>query len=461
MLEVQKTRTALIATLVGSLLLFELALAAPIAPNNLKQLRELFGQGSGVAAVDIDSNEVLFSFNDTQPLKPASVQKVILSGALLKNFQLDHKFSTDIFAVRNGEIVKQLVVRGYGDPALRIEELWLLARKIKRIGIKQIGELIVDDAASQDPKSREGQRAYLAGSSALAFNYNSITFEVCPGEKGGRASVIADPFEFPVKLTGSIQTGGKGGGFSIDEESAKSSGEQMSFRLSGSLRGGCTEVYRTVSDPAIYFGVTLRNLLEQIGIKVGSGPRRGSVPEQAKKLFTHESKPIAEIIRDLNRYSNNFTAEQLVLLLGQSKGGALSRERGLQSVANYLSGLGFKSDEFSIIDGSGLSHDNRLSARILVRVLSDLGRDTIQGAEFVGSLPYPGGIGTLRNRSFDLPTGTVRAKTGTINGVSSLAGYLISQSNRRIAFAILQNGNGSKDRATDREERFLSILYRS
>jgi D-alanyl-D-alanine carboxypeptidase/D-alanyl-D-alanine-endopeptidase (penicillin-binding protein 4) len=177
-------------------------------------------------------------------------------------------------------------------------------------------------------------------------------------------------------------------------------------------------------------------------------------------MYEHASKPLVDIVRDLNHFSNNFIAEQLLLALGEVPGGGRDRQVGLDRLSRYLVDLGVPSEQVSLADASGLSHTNRLTPRSIVTVLRRMARSVEVGPEFEISLSVSGRNGTLRRRYFgggESPT--VRAKTGTLDGVSSLAGYLSGRSGKRYAFAIIGNDLASKARALKLEERLVETLY--
>ena len=436
-------------------------LAAPDA--RIRQALGALDPNTGVSVVDVETGRTLFEHNPSKPLKPASTLKLITSAVALRELGPRHSFETETwFGGRQGSSLRKLYVRGKGDPSFTMESAWIMARKIKRIGITDIDKLALDTGYFTNPNPRTGQRAYEAGSSALSFNFNNVTFEICPTQIGAGARVAIEPWEYPIKTEGGIRTiSGNGGKYKVDELETKGRG-QIRYRLSGTIgqRQDCANVYRSVESPAAYFGYTFIGLLAALNIRVHHGFGFERVQEGSRLVFLHHSKSLAEILRDLNSYSNNIIAEQLVFSFDTESKKTKSREKGLRRMQRFVQELGHPDSEFSFHDGSGLSHDNRVSARILAKVLFGMQSKKAFAPEFEASLPVPGGrVGTLKFRTFGVPPEALRAKTGTIRAVSALAGYVLSQKGRKFAFAILQNQVGNRDRALSREEKLVSTLY--
>jgi D-alanyl-D-alanine carboxypeptidase/D-alanyl-D-alanine-endopeptidase (penicillin-binding protein 4) len=411
------------------------------------------------------SSEV-FAFNADRLLKPASVLKVLTSLAALELLGPHYRFATRVFAdSRERGAVTTLYVQGNGDPGLTVESAWAMARAIKRRGVQSVQSIVVDASLFEGERGPIGQRAYQTGSSALAFNYNAFSFEVCPGDPGGKASVVPDPFELKIPLVGSILTKkGGGSGFSVEQAlpSAPPSGI-LSYRLKGAIgeREKCSTVYRSMPNPAMVFGATYAEMLRSIGVKVVQGAKEGSTPPKLDLLYSQDSAPLSQLLRDLNNFSNNFIAEQILFSLGQTELGTYSRARGLERMRAFLRSLGFSSSEFEIQDASGLSHANRVSARMIGAVLKRAAQNQEIAPEFESSLAVGERSGTLKKRPFD-PRGVIlRGKTGTLDGVSSLAGYVVGASGRKFAFVVFQNAASSTGRAHAFEDKIVSILSRS
>ena len=195
-------------------------------------------------------------------------------------------------------------------------------------------------------------------------------------------------------------------------------------------------------------------------------PRRG-VPGGADRkllLYRHESAPLTQVVEALGKYSNNWSAEQLLFAVGAHRWGPPgTREKGLRTIEEYLVGLGFPANSFTVADGSGLSRENQLSARLLVGVVSDLYSQPELRTDFLCSLAVSGVDGTLARRLFGEETlGRVIAKTGTLSGVSSLSGvaFPLAAENRALGFSVMTNGIRNSWNGDAVENRIAAELVR-
>ncbi len=413
----------------------------------------------GVFVADAESGAVLLNKNGDESLKPASVQKIFTSATALLELGPEYKFKTQVRAAPNAQgQASQVVIVGGGDPSLNTESLWLLARGMKKYGISSIGEIILDGSRFAQEKQRGGERAYETGTSALAFNYNSVAIEACP-VPGTAGVVFADPWEAGFTVKNQLSLKGKSSGISISESSA-SSGKQ-SFVAEGRLgQDECQTVYRSVDDPTVYFGKTLSVFLQSLGVGIGKiSQGQATDYPHIPLLFEQKSKPLRDIVRDLNHFSTNFIGEQIVAALGARPEGVFDSALGLERISRFAQSLGAKAGDFNFRDGSGLSHANRASAHLIVNALVAMRARNDVGPEFENSLSVSGRNGTLKKRHFGSAEVLMRGKTGTLTGVSSLAGYVRARSGRMLAICILQNGDRSKDRALQIEDRLVALLH--
>ncbi len=413
----------------------------------------------GIVVQDEQGN-VVYSLNPDKALKPASVLKILTSLTALKVLGGDFRFQTCVYeSQRKRSEVGTLFVRGGGDPGFAIEQAYLLARKLWKLGIREIGGLVIDDSLFVDDRPSQGQRAYETGSSALSFNYNSIEFDVCPAKLGQDALVTTDPWEIDVRLKGRVKTIGASRG-RIEIQEISQHGASLGYNLSGTIgvSEGCAVMYRSIEDPPVYFAETFIQVLKQFSIRIANGYKHGKVPEDLSPSYCHQSRPLAAIVQDLNHFSNNFIAGQLLFALGSNIPGKWTRVLGVAELEQFLKHSGLWREEFVIADGSGLSHENRISSRAIAGLLHRASRDEGLQPEFETSLSIEGVSGTLKKRSVKNSPVILRGKTGTLDGVSSIAGYVSSSKGTKFSFAILQNEVQSRERALDFEDEFLSVL---
>ena len=444
-------------------LLLLLALFALPAPSRAgaeadlpKALRTLF-DGSPLAAArtgifvsTVDTGEVIFAHDPDTLLNPASNVKLLTSAAALARLGPEFRFSTELLADAwplKGE-VRTLFVRGKGDPSMVTERLWAVAGDLVHLGVRRISDLVLDDGYFDGDRlgpgydQEDGDRAYLSPAGALSLDFNAVAVHVAPGErKGGLSRVELDPASAFLSLDNRTVTVERGG---LDRVlvSTHLEGQREKVVVEGRIALGSRPrvVYRRIDDPTLFFGYTFKTLLEQRGVKVGR-VLTGLAPEGARLLMVSQSDSLAEIVRRLNKTSNNFTAEQLLKTLGaEEKGVPGSWPKGVLAEEEFLQELSIPRGSYVLRNGSGLNDANRFSARQMVTLLRAMWARFPLSPEYVVSLPVAGRDGTIRWRMDGTEAaGRLRAKTGTLDGVVSLSGYVQEASGRVLAFAILVN----------------------
>lgn len=416
----------------------------------------------GVYVLDLENKKPLLAINSEKPLKPASVLKIATSFVALKELGPEYKFKTRILSTPiNSGVVDLMVIKGEGAPDFTTESLWMLARQLKKLGIKRVKKISFDESSFENQKAREGQRAYESMSSALSFNFNSIAIEACPGRIGEDAKLTPDPWDLSVKIASSVKTAA-GSEFliSVDELSGEQS-QALSYKVSGKIgdRSPCRAVYRSINNPPRYFAASFVAFARLIGVEMPQELYFDERLPSSMERYALSSRVLGSIVQDLNHFSTNFLGEQILFALGVNQlGDSFNRDRGLIRISQILEGLGIPKDQFTIKDGSGLSHDNRLSTFGVVRILEAAQRVSSIRPEFEASLSVLGKSGTLKKRTPNIRGGVLRGKTGSLNGVSSLAGYLTTKGNRHLAFAIIHNDVTSKDNAEWVEDAIIEEM---
>ena len=223
------------------------------------------------------------------------------------------------------------------------------------------------------------------------------------------------------------------------------------------INKGCSEIYRSIGNPDKYIGQVFVELLKRLGVKVGQ-IQFSPAKSDERVLFTHSSKPLSQILWDLNHYSTNFIAEQLVFALGEMPDGRYSYEQGLKFLKNYSNKLLKDHGKRILEDGSGLSHNNLIEPALITQVLTRMYHKEMVFPEFESSLSVSNRAGTLKKRKFGNGI-LVRGKTGTLTGVRALAGYVYSKTGHRYAFAILQNEIKSGAAADKTENNIIQAIY--
>jgi D-alanyl-D-alanine carboxypeptidase/D-alanyl-D-alanine-endopeptidase (penicillin-binding protein 4) len=427
----------------------------------------LRGASLSALVVDQGSGARLWAREADALLVPASTQKLLTAVAALHAFGPTHRFVTELRASRpigpDGAI-GDLFVRG-GDPALTSEQWWRLAADLRALGLREVrGDLVLDDSLFDAVRWHDSwgpitARAYHAPVGALAANFGAFRVRVGPGAAPGaplEASVDPPVGYFRVENGGRTGKAGSRPTLAVERSGAKN---QERIRIQGSVPVGAApdEIWRSAADPLAYAGAVLRMQLEANGIRVAGAVRRGVAAPGAGLLLEFEGLPLEQVASLFLKYSNNFIAESLVkwLALGPDPGPQdppASWTAGTRALSAQLSGLGVPLGSARIVDGSGLSRSNRISARILVETLRQGERLFAGGPELLAALPLAAEDGTLRRRTRDV-RGHVRAKTGSLDGVSSLAGFARTERGRDVVFAILatgyQGGDGAAAAALD------------
>lgn len=410
----------------------------------------------GASVVDIETGESIYGMRAGDPFVPASTMKVLTAAAALDALGPSYSFSTDIYTdgeIEGTTLQGDLYLVGHADPTLVYERLWALLRDVRMDGVRTVqGDLIVDDSfLSEAPlipgwdkpeDLREGP-SYFPGIGALSMDFGAAVMVVRPGSRVGAPAFVEleSPAPGYISIDNQLVTGNERSRQRVKVERKVLKDGSMQFRLEGSVpaEGRARRVRRAVSDPTLHFLSVAKNLLAQVGITVEGEVKAGVLPEEAERLRSLFSPPLSSILMDTNKYSSNFMAELVLRTLGAEKAGQGDTTAGMAQVEQYLTDhqIGLSSEEV-LVNGSGLSRKARLTPQTLTSVLVERANDRMSGSEFMSSLAIAGQDGTLRRRLVD-ESGRVRAKTGTIDGVHCLAGYVDSRDGRRYAFAILVN----------------------
>jgi D-alanyl-D-alanine carboxypeptidase/D-alanyl-D-alanine-endopeptidase (penicillin-binding protein 4) len=404
-----------------------------------------------VQVADAESGRILMEKNPDLPLIPASTMKVVTSSAALQVLKPDYTFVTEVFTdeIKAGS-AGNLYLKGKGDPYLVSEQLFALTRELKDRGLTEVrGGIVVDDSyfipgKPLDEQERLGYRSYHAPYSALSLNFNSIRILVHPGPEAGRpAVVIADPSSEYAVVKASVKTvpGRRAARLTIKRESSPSGRDVILVGGSIGRKAEFKSRYVNVTRPSLYTGEVFKEFLLREGIRVTGKVVPAKVPKKAVSLLQFHSRPLGIIVYWLNKFSNNFMAEQIALGLGAAVHGVPgTREKGLSVIRRHLLDLGVDEGLFSLSEASGLSRKNRLSASALVRVLTYALHDFSYSWEFASSLGVAGIDGTLKKKFRDKgAVRRIRAKTGNLRGVNALAGFGVSREGRVFVFSVLVN----------------------
>lgn len=402
----------------------------------------------------VGAPEPLLVYNADVPRNPASVIKLVTTFAALEALGPTYQWRTEAYAdgrINDGILEGDLILKGYGDPYLLTERLWLLQRELRRQGIHQInGDLVIDNTwfarEEYDPGAFDGEenRAYNVLPDALLVNFQAVNFVFRPEPSRGRVQILADPTLPNVDIENEMRMfkGDCGSPRNAINMGVRAEGAVPRVVFTGNLANNCSEfqLLRSILDAPTYaYGAFLGLWEEQGGVITGT-MRRGTAPVGKKPLVRFDSPPLAEIIRPVNKFSNNVMTRQIFLTLGAEKLGApATLDKGRQAVAEALRRRGLEFPELVIANGAGLARDTRISARSLGRLLL-AARDSSFSAEFQASMSVAGLDGTTRRRfRHDPMAGQMHLKTGTLRDVTAIAGYVRSRSGAEYVVVSIAN----------------------
>lgn len=407
----------------------------------------------GLHVVRLRDGSTLADHQSDKLLSPASNVKLVTTAAALRLLGPDYRFPTRLFAggpLIDGRLQGDLILKGFGDPELVSERLWLLAAALRQRGLKEVaGDLVIDESFFDD-QMRSPQwggltstRAFYALVAPASLNFNSATVHVEPGPTpGSPARVQLEPPTAYLRLDNRATTGKAGSRLKLTvDRRGLPRGDTLLVRGSIPYDTERATYYRSVTQPWRYLATVLKELLQREGVTIKGSLRQGHLPEGAQELMTFESKPLGRIVQDLNKLSNNFVAESTLKALGAHVLGPPGTfDKGLAVVGDFLESLGVEDGSYRLADGSGLSAANRLTPRQLTTVLAAMWGDFRYRPEYVVSLAVMGLDGSVEERLGDTEARQrLRVKTGSLQGVSALSGYAASADGEELAFSILIN----------------------
>ncbi|MBI5806571.1 D-alanyl-D-alanine carboxypeptidase/D-alanyl-D-alanine-endopeptidase [candidate division TA06 bacterium] len=412
----------------------------------------------GLYLTDLSGSAPLYAKNQDQLFIPASVNKIFITAAALYQLGPHRRFRTAVYghpSWAGGKLKGDVYLKGFGDPLLSSTGLEDLAFRLRSRGIFQItGDLIVDASYLDTVKYGagwmwdEGPHAYNAPVSALSANQNIFEVSFRPSSRiGRRAAVSAGTGLSYIRIQNQVTTSRPGIKRKIRAERSHANGTDV-FTFSGHLPQDDSVQYNffSISEPALYSGALFVQILEDQGIRFTGRARIGQTPESLACLALHESPPLYAMIQKMNKESDNFIAEMLFRQVSRdSMAFASSGPDTFNGVEKTLHRMGFAPGSFKVADGSGLSRYNLCYPRMVAEVLMTLYGDPLLQTELLEALPLAGVDGTLYRRMQNSGAKIrVRAKTGTMTGVSCLAGFAFGADDKVYCFVIMFNNYPGK-----------------
>lgn len=421
---------------------------------------------------ELGSDRVVASLNADRIRKPASVIKVLTGYAVLLKLGFEYRWPTEFYAegmIRNGQLNGDLVIKGYGDPSLGSEELPDIIRQIKQSGIGHInGNIVIDrsyfNVGDQDSAHFDNYpySPYNAMPDAMMFNERTSTVCITPRKKTAHKE-IDDPSYKIVNEVKFVNRSCRGkyawAGSKVDMQS-----EIPRLILKGELSKYCKErkVCKIVTKPYKAFYYAFREALLEEGIEIEGNLKLSGVPSGAKLLFTHYSEPLEKIVSKASKESNNIYARHLLLLTGAKLYGAPATvKKGRRAVAALLQKEGLSTrDRVYIDNGSGLSRDSKITAKMLAEVYESAYK--VFGTRWMETLSIAGKDGTIKKR-FRYKPAHNRAwmKTGTLKYVKNIGGYVKNRAGNYYSVVVLVNTKKGRFRAAKLQNEIINWLARS
>jgi D-alanyl-D-alanine carboxypeptidase/D-alanyl-D-alanine-endopeptidase (penicillin-binding protein 4) len=401
-----------------------------------------------------DAHAPRLAINADRALNPASTMKLVTSFAALELLGPTFTWKTQAYisGTLNGDTLDgDLILKGGGDPKLTIEHFWLLARGLRARGLRHIrGNLVLDrgyfENGAHDPSRFDAEplRPYNVGPDALLLNFKSVIFTFVPNIERGTAQVIVEPRPAQLDLAQSVRLADGPCNDWRARLKAEFQNTAASARVafSGLYPASCGEKTWPVAllaHPNYIEGV-FREVWEGLGGTLSGAWRDGVTPIGARLMHSQESPSLSEVVRDINKYSNNVMARQMFLTLSaETLKQPGSNERSAQTIKSWLAQRGLDVPELVLENGSGLSRIERISAAGMARVLDAAFASAVM-PELMASLPLVAQDGTMRRRlKTDGISGQAHIKTGSLSDVRSIAGYVLDRTGRRNVVVFIIN----------------------
>jgi D-alanyl-D-alanine carboxypeptidase/D-alanyl-D-alanine-endopeptidase (penicillin-binding protein 4) len=399
----------------------------------------------------VDAPSPILTYNGAKSLNPASVMKLVTTYAALDLLTPTYRWKTEIYrdgSVSNGVLNGNLIFKGYGDPSFKSTDFWRLLMSLQQAGIKKItGDLIFDksyfaqNAGNRNTFDDETWRAYNAMPSAFLVNGRNTSFKFSTTETSVNVNQEFELSEVQIVNKMTLSQGVCGSWRNNMTYSVKSSANKSVVIFSGTFSADCGEKYLELSvfDDEKYALYTFKKLWRELnGSFNGQLKTQESMPLSAVKVVEQMSDPLGYVVRDINKWSNNLMARQLLLTIAAERNSVPATEtKGVAAINTWLMGKGMNFNELVIENGSGLSRIERISAEHLGQLLVSAYHGPVM-PELMASLPILSKDGTVMGRLKDSQSnGRAHLKTGSLDGVSAIAGYVLDANNHRHVLVML------------------------
>ena len=395
-------------------------------------------QSLSVVTVPLNGPGSSTFYNADISVNPASTMKLVTTYAALEMLGPTHQWKTEFYTdgtLSNGILQGNLYLKGGGDPKLNMEKLWLMMRDLRANGVQRItGDLVLDRSHFHHPSlpsfnddGGDPNKPFLVGPDSLLVNLKAV--RMVARTSGGKVSVMMEPPLTNVRIDNKVKAlgGGKCPAWPDVRYNPVTQYDGTTLVVTGKLAEGCSaQTYLALLDHPGYAAGAVRAIWQELGGSILGKDRVGDVPKKAQLLARTFSPDLTEVIRDINKYSNNTMAQQLFLSLGQSfrdRADADDAKAAQRVIRSWLAKKGITAPHLVIENGSGLSRAERVSAREMAGMLQAAWHSPY-AAEFIASMPLVGMDGTMRKRLKRTGMeGQAHIKTGTLNNVRAIAGF--------------------------------------
>lgn len=425
---------------------------------------------TAVVVQEVGAQRPALALNAAASMNPASVMKLVTSYAALEQLGTAYRWRTEAHLegpLREGVLEGNLVLKGGGDPKLNVESFWMFLRALRGKGLREIrGDLVLDRGYFERPESDAARfdgdpfRPYNVLPDALLVNFKSLRFTFTPEAANGAVRIYVEPRPPALELVNvlKVSDGGCPEGRAF-RDLLKPTFEPARQRaiFAGRYPASCGEKDLNVAllEPNDHVAGVLRQFWAETGGAWSGAVREGVAPAAAQPFYVHESSTLGEIVRDLNKFSNNIMARHVFLTLGAEHSGApANAAKAGAAIKAWLALKGISAPELVLENGSGLSRIERISAANMNALLQAAWRSNVM-PEFIASMPVAAVDGTMKRRNRgDGVAGNAHIKTGLLTDVRAMAGYVLDRAGRRHVVVMFVNHSA----AHQGQEAFDALL---
>ncbi len=428
----------------------------------------------GIFVQDTQASRPTVAVGDERALNPASTIKLLTTFAALDQLGPAYQWTTEVYADGSlqGDVLNgNLILKGYGDPRLTLENFWLMLRSLRARGVREIrGDLLLDrsyfmrEDANPADFDNEPTRPYNTPPDALLVNFKALRLQFMPDAERQILRIAAEPALLQIQILNNVTLDNERCDDWIGRLKLTALGDRASARLlfSGNYSVACGEKERNYSvlGHAEYVHGLFTLLWRELGGTFGGNVRDAVTPAGARLLLAYQTQSLAEIARDINKYSNNVMARQLYLTLGAiTLDAPASYEKSARFIRQWLVARRLEMPELMLENGSGLSRVERISAKSLGQLLLAAQRSAVM-PEFAASLPVVAVDGTMKKRLSGADVaGQAHIKTGSLTGVRAIAGYVLDAKGRTMVVVCIIN-HARTQSAPAVQDALLNWVYR-